>query len=116
MCTAEESEYGMLCCSMTSNSRPGELHSIPLLIPVSGRGDPFLLMEHSAEIQRVFIPYDMADLSHRVGGGLQKHLGVGDTDGDNILERRTSGIFFKIADKPAYAHSPGGGIHILVIL
>ena len=69
-----------------------------------------MLMKQPAEIQRVIISDDMSDFGYRIGGSFQQHLRVGDTDGNNILHGRHSGILLEVPYKPADAHASGGSI------
>ena len=83
---------------------------IPNPLPVPQRRYPLLLPENPAKVQGVFISHNTSDLSDAVGRVFQEHLCVGDADGEDVLQRRGIGIGFKIADKPAYAHTAGSGV------
>ena len=80
------------------------------ILSVFGRGEPFLLMEDPAEIQRIFIAYDTPDLGHRIGSCFQQNLCLCDTDGKDVLHGCKPGVFLKIPDEPADAHPTGFGV------
>lgn len=101
-------------CKLYEGAVAGKLMRFSGLLPVFGRGKPLVFVKNTAEVQRIVIPYDPPNLRHRVGGGLQKHLCVGHADGDNVLKGRSLCVLFKIADKPADTHTPGGSVFFSV--
>ena len=86
------------------------------LRPVFRGGRTLLLFKDTAEIQRIVISDDPADLRHVIVGCLEQDLRVGDAYGDNVLHWRSVGILPEAADKPAHAHAPRCGIRLDVDL
>jgi len=89
------------------SGRRSTLLQLPAKLP---GGDPALLFEQAAEVQRILVTDDLGDLRDIVGGGFQQALGIGDPEGEEILRGRGTSIILEIPDKPADAHAAASGI------
>ena len=69
-----------------------------------------MLAEQAAEIERIVIPHGICDLANGIIRVLQKALGVGKTQLQDVLQRTGTGDLPEALEEPAGTEPTGGGI------